>query len=303
MWWFAYRETVVPGLIRVRRPLPEFGPCCARVSRPVQLGVGPPRVQGCRNKSAGLLNIHAQASKAKVQVAARHGGDVLPGASGNVVAVNGAQCAVIWAGTVGVSEIQRLLCRLKLALVGEVCLGLAGDGSPSGASIVGHINRRRDVVSGSNKDARCGAVGKCRSRIKRDKGQADDVSIVSANIAGVGDICSGVGKGRDLGEGHAAVGALPQTVATPSTKEENLGVAGVHGQPLAHAAARHVASHLEGEVCYGPRRSLVGTPNDGTRVGVPAVGVHACSSIDLVRILGIESEGVNTPVAPITRVT
>lgn len=65
--------------------------------------------------------------------------------------------------------------------------------------------------------------------------------------------------------------ALPQTVAAAGTKEDNLRVLGVDGQPLTSSAARHVAANLEGKGGSLPGLALVGAARKCSILGVPAM--------------------------------
>ena len=148
--------------------------------------------------------------------------------------------------------------------------GLASDGRPSGTSVVGHPDGRGGVSGGTDKNARSGAIESSRSRVEGNEGKTLLIAVVTVGIRGVYNVVADSRERRHLGEGNTAVCALVEAVAAASTEVDDLGVLGVDSKSLAHAAAGHVASDLEGKFGGGPRVSLVGTADNGTIVGVPS---------------------------------
>lgn len=311
-----YGQSIVLVHVGITIPLPDGRPGGTGIGRAVDLGIGPPQVQAGHHDGTGVLHVNTQATKAIGEVAARNGSDVLPGAAGDVVAVNGTGSAIVGTGTVAVGKVEGLLSGLELALVREVRAGLASDGRPSGTGVVGNPDGRRAVSGGTNKDAGRGAVGGSRSRVKGNKSNALLVVVEASGIGWVYDIVADSGERRHLGEGDTTVCALVEAMAAASTEVDDVGVLGIDSKSLAHAATGHVSSNLEGQLGARPCSTSVGTADKGTIVGVPSgvwlahiegnealfqdlrVGVHAGSGIDLVGILRIESNSIDTPVVP-----
>jgi hypothetical protein len=108
-----------------------------------------------------------------------------------------------------------------------------------------------------------------------------------------------VREARDPGPAHPRVGAAPQPVAVRGAQVQYPVVVRVDDEPLAHAAAGHVAAELERQRADLPGRPAVGGAQHGAVVGVPAVGVHACRGVDAVRVHRVGGEADDAVVAPV----
>lgn len=145
---------------------------------------------------------------------------------------------------------------------------LVGNRAPGSTSVGADIDRSRGVVSGTDEDPGSGTVDSLRGLIEGDESQALKVAVVRISLSAGAEGTDGLER-RDLGEGRAAVGGLPQAVTAPGTEIENFGVLGVDGKTLAHSATGHVTADLEGERGGLPGLALVRTAGNGSIVGVP----------------------------------
>lgn len=162
--------------------------------------------------------------------------------------------------------------------MGEELGRLVGNMAPGGTGVGADVDRGGRVVSSTDKDARRGAVNGLGGLVKGDKGQALDVAVVGVSLGARAEGAHGL-EGGHPGEGRAAVGGLPQAVAAPGAKVDDVRVLGVDGEALARPAAGHVAADLEGERGDLPCLAPVGAAGNGAVVGVPETGQHAFSML------------------------
>ena len=146
--------------------------------------------------------------------------------------------------------------------------------------------------------------GRALGAARRVEGHPHDALVageVPVGVAGVLHVVAHVGEAGDLGPGDAGVGAPPQAVAALGAEVQDAVVVGVDLQPLAHAAAGHVAADLERQVRLRPGGAAVRRPQDRAVVRVPAVRVRADGGVHLVgvhRVGGQRQDAVVAPVVP-----
>lgn len=240
-----------------------------------------------QSRSFYTKRIQSELTEAVEEVAARGWGNVSPVAGSEVVSVDTSLSAIVRTSSVGISEVHdldklslatqriqyrrispHLLGNRNSGLVGEELGRLVGNGAPGSTSVGADVDRSRSVVSGTDEDPGSGTVDSLGGLIESDERQTLKVAVVRISLSTRAEGTNGLER-RDLGEGRAAVGGLPQAVAAPGTEIDDLGVLRVDGKTLAHAASGHVTTDLEGERGGLPGLALVGTAGNGTIVGVP----------------------------------
>lgn len=164
--------------------------------------------------------------------------------------------------------------------MGEELGRLVGNRIPRGTGVGADVDRSRGVVRCTNEDSRSSTIDGLRSLIKGNKSQSLEIAVVRVALRTRAEGADSVER-RHLGEIRAAVGGLPQSVPTPGTKENDLGVLGVDSKALTHASTRHIAANLEGKCRDLPGLALIRAAGKGSIVGIPKnVSKRALRKVD-----------------------
>src|SRR5690606_2320161 len=204
---------------------------------------------------------------------------------------------VVRPGRVAGGDVEEAVLVVEHPLVRYVAGGLAGHALPGGAAVGGAVDGLV-LVGHADVDRLGGLAAGGAGGVEDHPDHARLVALVAVGVVRIVGVVAGVGEIRHLRPGLAVVGAPPQPVAVGRAEVEDAVAVGVHGQPLAHAPAGHVAAQLERQLADPPGLTPVGRAQDRAVVGVPVVGVHADGGVHPVGVDGVGGDAVHAVVPP-----
>lgn len=153
--------------------------------RGVLTAIGPPLVVGGNHHGSVLLGIQVQTTESESSAIVVE--DLLPDTGLDVVLVDISVTTTVGVGIVDIRDVESLLSGGESSGMGEEAGGLAGDSSPGGTRVGGHVD---GVGSISSSDEDSGGTSRgAGGAVKGDKGQTDDVSVLTG-ITRLDDVCS-----------------------------------------------------------------------------------------------------------------
>ena len=293
---------VVEHAVRPGAPLPDRLPGRPGVRAAPEVDVGPPAVQLGDHDRVGVLRIDGETAIAEpgVGAARRVRRDLRPDGGPRVVLPDVAFVPVVRSALVVVRDVEDA-GRGQHAVMGHESRrgGLAGKSRPGRATVRAAVDARAEVgdtdVDGLGRSA--GAAG---AWVEHDPGDAERITPVAARVAGILGVRADAGREAvHPPPGPAEVGAPPESVAAAGAQVEDAVLVRIDDEALAHVAAGHVPTGLEGQDRDLPAAAPVPRPEHGPVVGVPGVRVDAGEHVDTVGVHWIRGQAVDTRVAPV----